>query len=93
MLNVCGQEKIDPKIRAYNDALALVSSAQLRVGGVLHIEHPAAHQHCQPCQEQVLYTHEGDPSLSRSERNKHVGTEGGGVKQNICCPYQTSMFS
>lgn len=75
--DVCCQEKTkqkhtDPKIKAYNETLALVSSAQLRVGGVLHVEHPAAHQHRQPCQEQVLDTHEGDPSLSRSERHKHV---------------------
>lgn len=71
-LTPAAKEKMNPKIRAYNDAPALVSSAQLRVGGVLHIEHPAAHQHCQPCQEQVLHTHEGDPSLSSSERNKLI---------------------
>lgn len=70
ILKVCNNnEKTDLKIKAYNGVLALVSSAQLCVGGVLHIEDPAPHQHCQPCQEQVLHTHKGDPSLWRREEN------------------------
>ena len=53
----------------HNSVFALVSSAQLCVGRVLHVEHPAPHQHSQPCEEQVLHPHKGDPSLWRASRN------------------------
>lgn len=56
----------------HNGVLALVSSAQLCVGGVLHIEHPAAHQHSQPCKEQVLHPNKGDSSLRRGSRDRNT---------------------
>lgn len=47
----------------YNGVLALMSSAKLCVRRVLHIENPAANQHSEPREEQVLYPYKGDPSL------------------------------
>lgn len=55
--------------RTHNGVPALVSSAQLRVGRVLHVDHPAPHQDCQPCEEQVLHPHKGDPSLGSKDAN------------------------
>lgn len=53
----------------HNGVPALVSSAQFRVGRVLHVDHPAPHQDCQPCEEQVLHPHKGDPSLGNKDAN------------------------
>lgn len=55
--------------RSHYGVLALVSSAQLSVGGVLHIEHPAPHQHRQPRKKQVLHPHKGEPSLRSTDTN------------------------
>lgn len=41
-----------------------MASAQLCVGGVLHIDDPAAHKHCQPGEEEVLHVQVGESGLS-----------------------------
>ena len=54
----------------HDGRLALVPPAELCVGGVLSVQHPAPHQHRQPAQEQVLHPHKGDASLSPRERQQ-----------------------
>lgn len=55
------------KTGAHDGVPALAASAQLCVGRVLHVDHPAPHQDCQPCEEQVLHPHKGDPSLQSTD--------------------------
>lgn len=57
------------KTAAHDGVPALAASAQLCVGRVLHVDHPAPHQDRQPCEEQVLHPHKGDPSLQSTHAN------------------------
>lgn len=60
------------RAHTYNDHLADVPAAELRVRGILHIEHPAGDENAQPCQEKVLHLNGWETALVVG-RDKRVG--------------------
>lgn len=62
----------DRCVRTHYGVLALMSSAQLGVVGILDIDHPAPDKHRQPGEEQVFHPHKGDASLQGSNRANQV---------------------
>lgn len=51
------------RAHTYNDHLADVPAAELRVRGILHIEHPAGDENAQPRQEKVLHLNGWETAL------------------------------
>lgn len=49
----------------YNDHVADMPAAQLRVGGVLHVDDPAGDEDAQPGQEEILHLNGWQTSLMR----------------------------
>lgn len=60
------------RANTYNDHLADVPAAELRVRSILHIEHPAGDENAQPCQEKVLHL-DGWETVLVVGRNKRMG--------------------
>lgn len=55
--------KSELKCDTYNDHVANVPAAELRVGGVLHVDDPADDEDAQPCQEEVLHLNGWETTL------------------------------
>lgn len=55
----------------YNDHMADMPAAELRVGGILHVDDPAGNEDAQPCQQKVLHLDGWETTLWRVERRKN----------------------
>lgn len=53
-----------------------MSTAQLCIGGVLDIYHPASDEHSQPGKEQVLHVQVGEPSLGTRQKEQRILWDG-----------------
>lgn len=63
--------------QTYDHHLADVPTAELRIGRVVNIDHPAAHEDAQPDQQDILDPEAWEPALLR---------EGPGEEGPICGP-------
>lgn len=56
----------------YDHHLADVPTAELRIGRVVHIDHPAAHEDAQPDQQDILDPEAWEPALLREGSGEEV---------------------
>lgn len=58
--------------QTYDHHLADVPTAELRIGRVVHIDHPAAHEDAQPDQQDILDPEAWEPALLREGSGEEV---------------------